>query len=287
MKILVPTDFSRNAQNALECALVIARKTGSEITLLHVCQLPVEHYSSAYPIIAEQTKNDMKAANEKAEEICQAISSAHSIACDNVVVAGSTREEIIKSAAVNHADLIIMATKGASGIDKVLFGSNTASVIEKAPCPVLAVPEKASTALPKKIAYATNYHDSDMQTLKELTKLTVNLSAELMILHVPKKKLRSEQELVEEFSRAVAKETGHTQPLHYALAHHDTQRGIELFVDSAEADWLALSTRKRSAFKKIFDSSLTKKLAYQARLPLLVYHATSVDDEDTDNEDFQ
>ncbi|MEO5602753.1 MAG: hypothetical protein ABIR06_17665 [Cyclobacteriaceae bacterium] len=63
------------------------------------------------------------------------------------------------------------------------------------------------------------------------------------------------------------------------MAHDDVQKGIDLFVDSVGADLIALSTRKRNVFEKIFDTSLAKKMPYQARLPLIAFHA--IDAEET------
>jgi nucleotide-binding universal stress UspA family protein len=273
MKILVPTDFSKNAEKAIEYAAVIAKSSSAAIELLHVYTEPVTRNNIAYPLIFEETAWAVKTAREQIEKRCAEISAEKGIPCEGKVKIGATAEEIIKEADASQVDFIVVGTKGASGLDKVLFGSTTTSVIEKAPCPVLSVPMDAAIAPPKKIVFATNYHEGDMKALKKLTKFGSFFNAELIVLHVSKENLKSERDLVEQFSKAVAKESGSQQPYYYALPHENTEKGINLFIDSSGADLIALSTRKRTVFEKMFDPSLAKKLAYQARLPLLAFHA--------------
>jgi nucleotide-binding universal stress UspA family protein len=273
MKILVPTDFSKNANKAIEYASVIAKSSGGTLELLHVYTEPVTRNNVAYPLIFEETAWAAKTAREQIEKLCAEISEEKGVPCEGKVKIGVTAVEIIKEAADSKIDFIVIGTKGASGLDKVLFGSNTTSVIEKAPCPVFSVPMDAVIAPPKKIVFATNYHEGDMKALKKLTKFGSLFNAELLVLHVSKENLKSERDLVEQFSKAVAKESGSPQPYYYALPHENTEKGINLFMDSSGADLIALSTRKRTVFEKMFNPSLTKKLAYQARLPWLAIHA--------------
>ncbi|MDZ4715845.1 MAG: universal stress protein [Cytophagales bacterium] len=276
MKILAPTDFSTNANQALDYASLVAKATGSELILLYAYSPQVTRYNLAYPLIIDEIVRAQKEAVEKLTVRCAAISRTHEITCRHVVREGLPVDEILAEAA-DGIDMIIMGTEGASGLGKVLFGSNTASVIEKATCPVLAVPMRSKLLLPGKVVFATDYQDNDMQTLKSLNKLTTTLGAELHIVHISKDKLKQEKELIDIFSREVAKETNIKKPMFHVMPHDDKQEGIDLFVDSVGADLIALSTRERSIFKKFFGSSLTKKMAYQARLPLLAYHAKKLD----------
>ncbi len=272
MKILVPTDFSKNAEKAIEYAAVIAKSTGGILKLLHVYTQPVTRNNVAYPLIFEETASAVKKAREQLEKCCAELSEEQGIQCEGQVNIGVIVDEIVKEAAASKADFIVIGSKGVSGLNKLLFGSNTASVIEKAPCPVFSVPVNAMVTPPKKIVFATNYQDGDMIALKKLTQLSSLFNAELTILHVSKEELKSERDLVEQYSKEAAKNSGSPPPYYYVLPHENTQQGINLFMESSEADLIALSTRKRNVFKRMFDPSLTKKLAYQSRMPLLAFH---------------
>lgn len=166
MKFLVPTDFSKNADHAIEYAAVVAQGLSASLMLIHVNMPPVTRGNIAYALFTEEVARVTNEAMVKLNEISSRISEQHNVSCKTLVRMGNPAEEIIDEAKTNIADLIIMGTTGASGINKFLFGSNTVSVIERATCPVLAVPCDAPIAIPRKIVFATDYRDSDMQTIK-------------------------------------------------------------------------------------------------------------------------
>lgn len=283
MKILVPTDFSENADHALKYASLLGQVMNANLILLHVYTPPITRGNVTYPLITEEIERMMSEATEKLHNITSALSEDYEIRCEHRLRIGSPVGEIISEAENSQADLIVMGTLGASGITKLLFGSNAASVMERATCPVLAVPATCPIALPDKIVFATNYEDNDMQSLKHLIKLTKRLKPEFILLHVSKENLKSDQDLIEAFSKAVAKEVNVEQPFYYVMRHENVQKGIDHFVDSIGAHIIALSMRKREIFEKLFDSSLSKKMAYQARLPLLVFHALQSESDDSNS----
>lgn len=274
MTILVPTDFSGNAIHAIDYALTLARAMEANLLLLHVFKPQVTRANVVYPYITEEIALLKNEAAEKLNEITSGIHDNYGVSCTTLVLVGNPVDEIIDTAKNRNVDLVVMGTQGASGIKKILFGSNTAAVIERATCPVLAVPEDAVIRLPQKIVFATDYQTSDMQILKGLASITSALKAELLLLHVAKEELRSKRDLIEDFSMAVAKEINIPQPYHYVMPNDDIRKGIDLFMKSVKADIIAMSTRKRNVLDKFFDASLTKKMAQQTHLPLLAFHST-------------
>ena len=273
MKILIPTDFSANAVHAINYASLLGKVMNADLILLHVYTPAVTRGNVAYPLITEEKGRMTREAMEKLHNISATVSENYGIGCEHLVKIGSPVDEIVKEAEEQKVDLIVMGTLGASGMSKIVFGSNTAFVMEKATCPVFVVPANSALALPKKIVFATNYADNDIQTVKDLIKITQPLRAELILLHVSKENLKSDNDLIEDFSRAVAKEVKIEQPFYYIMHHEDIQKGIDHFVDSVGADLIVMSMRKRGILEKVFDSSLSKRMAYQARIPLLVFHA--------------
>lgn len=158
-----------------------------------------------------------------------------------------------------QADLNVIGALGASGLVIMIFGSNTASVMERATCPELAVPANATPAMPKKIVFDTDYEANDIQTMKELIKINTHLKAGFICLHGSKENLTSNHDLIEYFSKAVAKEVNIDQPFFYYRHHENRQKGIDHFVDSVGDHLIALSMRKRGIFDKLFDYSLLKR----------------------------
>jgi nucleotide-binding universal stress UspA family protein len=210
-----------------------------------------------------------KEASEKLTAHCKLLTEENRIDCDFQIATGDVNKEIRDIANAYHADMIVMGTEGATGIEKLVFGSNTSTVIEAAPCFVIAVPKNASLTLPKKIALATDYENMDVEDLKKLCGLCKVLKAELTVIHVSKESRKSDRDLIEDFSRMVANQTTCSQPYYYVVVNEDVAKGIESFIDSNETELMVLSTHRRNAFNKLWHPSLTKKLVHRTKLPLL------------------
>ena len=137
--ILVPTDFSTHAAKALEYATGLAKSLRAKIDLFHAYDAPLVEltpYHFAIPVSVLEEVRD--AALEQLEELRQ------KVAADGVEAAAHMREgtaaEAISSAANDlGADLIVMGTRGLTGLNHVLLGSVAERTIRVAPCPVLTV----------------------------------------------------------------------------------------------------------------------------------------------------
>ena len=90
------------------------------------------------------------------------------LSCEYVCVQGFAVDEIARIAQNKGVDLICMGSQGTSGLERVLLGSVTAKVIEKADCPVLAIPRDSKFKEIKKIAFSTDYHNSDLHSIRTL-----------------------------------------------------------------------------------------------------------------------
>lgn len=277
MKILVPTDFSACADHALTYAALLARRTNHGLALLHV-YTPHEIANTAVAAYVEREIDIAKSElTEKLQTLSHDVSAKNNIPSTHHLRIGSLTESIIKEAEAANCRMIVMGTEGASGLTKLLFGSRTTSVIENSDYPVLAVPMQCPLMLPSKIVFATNFFDSDLDTLKQLIDLVASWHPEIYLLHVSHENLRSERDYIEDFSNAVKAETQYKALYYYVLPHDNDERGIELFIKSVGADMLVLSTRKRSFIERLFSASLTKRIAYHLQVPLLAYHTQLVD----------
>lgn len=142
--ILVPIDFSPNAQAVLEWAAHLAEEHQSRLVLLHVYHLPVDfqQLEGAYlpPDFWTQVKSD---AAENLERAAAPIR-ARGIAVETVVREGYPATAIEEEARARHADLVVIGTRGHTGVKHLLLGSVAERVVQKAPCPVLAVKTDAT-----------------------------------------------------------------------------------------------------------------------------------------------
>lgn len=144
-KILVPIDFSEHSKNALKYAVPFAKQFGAEILLLYVVEPTI------YP--ADFSFGQVGFPNMEAEMYSRGSEELKKLAEKEIqdivnwrirVNTGKAFAEIVKVAAEENADLIIIATHGHTGVEHIIFGSTAEKVVRKASCPVLSIraPEK-------------------------------------------------------------------------------------------------------------------------------------------------
>jgi nucleotide-binding universal stress UspA family protein len=137
--ILVPIDFSSHAGAVLEWAAHLAEEHGSKLVLLHAYHLPVDfqQLEGAYlpPDFWAQVKADSSANLERSAATLR----ERGLTVETVVREGYPATAIEEEARARHADLVVIGTRGHSGLKHLLLGSVAERVVQKAPCPVLAV----------------------------------------------------------------------------------------------------------------------------------------------------
>ena len=281
--ILFPTDFSSNATRALEYAVEIAALTGATLHLLHV-YTPILSKDNLYSnLIADEIADATREAHEKLKVITDTISSEYPmVACKAKVQVGEVVAEILRVSSTNKAELIIMGTLGANKLSKLIFGSNTANIIEKAECPVLAVPAGSMYRAPQRILFATNFSFKDLEGVKKLALIAEAFKAEIILAHVDVSidEDSDESASMEKFFTEVKAVTAYPTISYKIVSDHNVSMGLEKIIEESAIDLFALSTRKRTWFEKIADPSLTKKISLHTDIPLLAFH-NPMDEEKT------
>jgi nucleotide-binding universal stress UspA family protein len=137
-RILVPTDFSESANNALTYGASFAREYGARLVLLHVVEtMAVGYASDLFPVpMAEVFQEISTYARTELGKLAAGVREK-GIDVREVVVQGKPSAEIIRVAREESIDMIVLGTHGKGMLDKALFGSTTERVVRKAPCPVL------------------------------------------------------------------------------------------------------------------------------------------------------
>jgi nucleotide-binding universal stress UspA family protein len=137
--ILVPVDFSGHSSRALDAAIELAKHFGGKLHLIHVYPIQpilVAPYEASLPIDIE--KNLREPANLRLREWAERAAQA-GVAVETMTAADTPAEAIVRRAEDIGADLIVMGTRGLTGLKHVLLGSVTERTLRTAPCPVLTV----------------------------------------------------------------------------------------------------------------------------------------------------
>jgi nucleotide-binding universal stress UspA family protein len=138
-RILCPTDFSESAASAEQQAVELARALGAEIVLVHVAsESPLFRETLGTPKVRAVFEAQRKWATDTLAERATAVA-ARGVSARSLVRGGVAWQEIVRVAAEERADLIVMGTQGRTGLDRLLLGSVAERVVRQAPCPVLTV----------------------------------------------------------------------------------------------------------------------------------------------------
>ena len=139
-KVLVPTDFSESARHALTYGTSFAREYHAALVILHVVEnLTVGYASDLFPVpmaevfqeISGYARTELARLGEDARQ--------KGLSVEEIVVQGKPSAEIIRFAAENEVDMIVLGAHGKGMLDQALFGSTTERVVRRSPCPVLTV----------------------------------------------------------------------------------------------------------------------------------------------------
>ncbi|MFH6602671.1 universal stress protein [Maribacter algicola] len=276
-QILIPTDFSDNSWNAIKFALELFKKTKSTFYLLHVN--PIPPYSGAGSSVRAASRNFedqiLKESREELQKLLKRIealpfNTKHAfvtIALHDYFVDAVKRELEEKK-----IDLVIMGTKGASGLKKATVGSNTGDVITKIKVPLLAVPEDAVYSKPKEIAFATDYHIGyDVKVLDTLIAMAILHGSVLRILHISKKgeQLTEEQEKNKDFLDDYLVDVEHS---FHSLTGSKLETAVQCFTESRDIDMIAMVAKNLNFFQRILFRPTVEEISYHTEVPFLVLH---------------
>lgn len=143
-RILVPIDFSAHAESVLEWAAHLAEEHGSELCLLHAYHLPVEFQQLEGAYLPADFWTNVKTEAEQTLERYAEPLRERGLTVQTLVREGYPATVIEEEAGRQGADLVVIGTRGHSGLKHLLLGSIAERVVEKAPCPVLTVKRKPS-----------------------------------------------------------------------------------------------------------------------------------------------
>lgn len=271
VNILVPTDFSDLSKVALNFAIGMANKLDGTVTLLHVVDIVQPTRASMRLRLESLQEEIMTAAEEDMEDLLAKASKAVKLAkpVKTKISKGTPFSDVIKREAKKlHADLIVMGTHGASGLKKVVLGSNTSAVIEACQVPVLVVPELGQFKNFKNIVYVTDITHLQKE-VKSLLFYAHIFGSTVHVFHItPTKK---EVEAAEQKIEKILSKTEYDRYVVKVVSGKDVSKELDAYVQDVKADLLTTFTHEHSLYEKLFNRSLTRRLTFQSKTPLLAF----------------
>ena len=282
-RILVPTDFSEQAGFAMDLACQIARKTKSELIALHVLDhtglFDFSSGSSAYPLMGNPSGLDldqqfMESLYTNAEEKCTQFLSKfeqEGIRIKKKIKIGSAFHYITEEINEEKTDLVIMGSKGSSGFEEVLIGSNTEKVVRHAKCPVLTVKSKMNIEDVKDIVFATSFKEGDSHLTDELKKLQEVFEATLHLVRVNTPSSFTTNRKIMAMSDTFIKENDISNYTINIYCEKVEEDGIISFAQDIDADMIAMATHGRSGILHILSGSIAEDIVNHAKRPVWTF----------------
>lgn len=268
--IIVPTDFSPVSINALNYAADMALSVNASIVLLHVYQMPVSSNNTDIPLpvmdYQELEEIHQKRIGELKTRIIHEKSGA--ITITTLVKMGNLVEELKVLSAEKNPFAIVMGTKGAGFVQRLLVGSSTLSVLRNITAPVLVVPPDASFRAIRHIGFACDFQKIEETTPVSIIKEWVStFQARLSVLNVDSNKAN-----VRDTAQQSVLLYTLLQDLHPQYSYIDNpvvEAGISLFAEDNEIDLLIVIPRKHRLLDTLFRKSHTKDLIFHSQIPIL------------------
>lgn len=275
-EILLPTDFSDYALNAIFTAIKLHGKTPCHFTLLHVYEPDTRNKSSRQSSTRTGMVYDAmhKDAMNKLEETLDTIAKVSDYAQHTFSVkakCGDLATGISELVPKHDLDLIVMGTKGASGVKEIFLGSNAVRVLKKIRnCPILVIPKKSNFQSLRNIVFPTEYaHFFSKGQLKPLTVLAEAWRSQVLVFHVAQEFKLSEQQMA---NKNILKERlGSIKHSFYKVTIQSTvAEAITEFSDEQSADMICLIHYGHSFMEKLTQEPVVKKVGFHTEIPLLL-----------------
>jgi nucleotide-binding universal stress UspA family protein len=282
-KILVPTDFSEHADRAVAQATALAKPFGASLHLLHVVQLPMLPANPEAPPIPITFWQELRTnARARLAPIQKQIESK-GVRCESEVVEDIPGFAIAAAAERIHADLIVMGSRGLTGLKHVLLGSVAERTVRSAPCPVLTV--KAGEIRLRTIAVPMDFSPAAQQALEAAKSLAKTAGpAHLVLVHAYYVPVELEQYLVshddpffERLSKGVTKDleailTGLSDAgisAEYVARPGVPETVIAEVAKEKKVDLIAMGTHGRRGLKHLFLGSVAEHVVRTSEVPVL------------------
>ena len=273
-KILLPTDFSDNSWNAIKYALQLFKDQECNFVLLNtytpiIYQFEYLQSSSAqFGLVDTLKESSKKGLDELQKNILSEFNNPKHV-FTKISSFNSLTTEIDDLYTNNIMDIIVMGTKGASGVAGVLFGSNTIHVIKNAKCPVMAIPSDFSFETPHEILFPTDYEiEYQAKHLKPIIEIAQNHISRVNIMHVyTGNDLTEAQQKNKSILETSIKNVAH---LFHDIKNQNVPEAITNFQLKARINLLVMINNKHSFFENLFFKSTIKQIGFHLNIPFLV-----------------
>lgn len=272
-RILLPTDFSDNSFKAITYALSLYKNVSCTFYILNTYMPPVYHteYILGSPgqiglgdMIKEESEKSLKELKTKLEDEFK--NPLHTFITHSAF--NMLTNEIGQITEAEKIDLVIMGTKGATGAQEILLGTNTVHVLKNSKCPVLAIPQGFDFEKPKVILFPSDFEVSlTKENLAILLQIVKEHNSEINVMHVfTELKLNPTQTKNRKSLETLLGNNG----LFHDVGSDEIITAINKFQLKVKIDFLVMVQNKHTFFERLFIEPTIKKIGFHVNVPFLV-----------------
>ena len=270
-RILVPTDFSEYAENALKAAALIAKKNNSEIFLLHLLELPSQMNDA---IVGGSSIPEVMLFIKKANELLQKIKEQPYL--NGITINASVQFEkafdgILSFNKKNEIDLIVMGSHGASGMEEILIGSNAEKVVRMSEVPVLVVKKDTKELKFENFVFASDFSKETEEPFKKMLEFANIFDANLfLVLISTPNSFKTTFEAEETMNQFIKNYDIQNYSLHI-FNDSNIEKGVINFSKKVNADLIGLCTHGRTGLAHFFNGSISEGLVNHITKPIITF----------------
>ncbi len=273
--ILYATDYSENSVAALKYAYALCRRLKTRLVLTHVYDVPTvlgTQLTEPFPSLSEDARQHER---EKLQGFFKKhlgkVSDKMKLHFEPVEHMSVIRG-IISKATEWHAYLIFVGMKGEGRLQEIIMGSTTKALIEKAPCPVLAIPENTKYMPLRTVVYATDFEEEDVYAIRKLTEMVDVFQAEIKVIHIITEKEYEGETQMEWFKEMLQNKVNYKKIEFKLLFSDDIFEALRMYLEDVGAELMVMLEReKRGLLKKWFHRDLVKRMESYGKVPLMSF----------------
>ncbi len=274
-KLLVPTDFSDQAQYAFEVACQLAHKHQAQLHLLHLVELPyslINIFDNKKSPDLPEALYFLKLAQQNFyhyRECCKHLTEGLEIT-ENVKF-NDVQEGIQLYIKEHNIDAVVMGSHGSSGFEELFIGSNTEKVVRNVHVPVFVIKKQHPHFVIKKFIFATDLEQDNIKAVQDGIRYTEAFNAEFKLVYInTPEQFKTTAELREQYNQFKAELDRDLYDIEI-YNDHNVERGILNFAKEQQADLIGIGTHGRKGLAHFLNGSLSEDLVNHAKRPVLTF----------------
>lgn len=263
--IIVPTDFSPLADDAMHYGAQLAQAIEAELLLLSVYMVPVTmNESPATMIPAEEIKDNADEGLERLQRVLHQSYPGLVVRTESRL--GDVVDELENVCTQYQPFAVIMGRHHLSGMEQALFGSSTLSAIRHIACPIITIMADTAFRIPQTIVLATDLVNTNKFPAQKIIQLLQPFSSALHIVHISEEKIPDEKA---EKATSLTSQLAVLQPVYHIVQDNDIAQGLQQYIQQHNVDWLLLIPHEHNILQRVFSRLHIKSILDSIAIPVV------------------